>query len=69
MDRITKRFSANRDVIGVYLLAIVAYQGLGYGAWHSRLVQQRCRCPAQAMKRERVDLSPTAVSYSPSCSD
>ena len=33
MGRVTQRFPADRDVIGVNLLAIVAYQGLGYAAW------------------------------------
>ena len=46
-----KRLPADRDVIGVNLLAIVADQGLRYGAWHSRLVQQCCRCPAQTVER------------------
>jgi hypothetical protein len=64
VDRIAERFPADRDVIGVNLLAIVAYQSLRYGAWHSGLVQKRCRRPAEAVKRKRVNLSPAAVSYS-----
>ena len=50
MGRVTQRFPADRDVIGVNFLTIVAYQGLGYYAWHSRLVQKRCRRPAQTVE-------------------
>jgi len=57
IDRITKRFPVDREVIGVNLLAMVAYQGLRHGAWHSCLVKKRCRRPAQAVKRERIDFS------------
>jgi hypothetical protein len=64
VDRITKRFPSDRDVIGVNLLAIMADQSLRYGAWHSRVVQKRCRCSAQAVKRKRIDLSPAAVAHS-----
>ena len=63
MDRVTQRFPSDRDIIGVNFLAIVSYQSLRYGAWHSRLVQQCCRRPAQAMKRQLVDSPPSAVSY------
>src|SRR5262245_22856295 len=35
-DRVTQRFLADRDVIGMDLLAIVAYQGLRHGARKGR---------------------------------
>ena len=38
VDCVTQGFPADRDVIGMDLLAIVAYQGLRYGARHSCLV-------------------------------
>jgi hypothetical protein len=46
MGRVTQRFPADRDVIGVYFLAIVAYQGLGYGAGYPGLMQKCGGCPA-----------------------
>ena len=64
MDRTTKRFPTDRDVIGVNFLAIVADQGLGYGAWHSGLVEKCCGRPAQAVKGERIDFPSDAASYS-----
>jgi hypothetical protein len=38
VDRITQRFPADRDIIGVNLLATMTDQSLRYGAWDSGLV-------------------------------
>ena len=57
-----ERLSADCDVIGVNLLAIVADQSLRYGAWHSSLVQKRCRRPAQTMERQGIDSPSSAMS-------
>jgi len=48
--RFLQSIAADVDVVFVDGLRIMTDQSLGYGAGYSRLVQQRCRRPAQTVE-------------------